>query len=149
MSEDESKRDSIRAKISGDVSGQVAVGKNIRQAQSVGAPRTPLTEVELTQLRQLLTDLRAQVEAGAPPDKMDAAVERVNELEEAVMAKKPDLSTMEYVRNWFGRNAPKLAGAITAVLVHPLVGKAVEAGGELVSDEFRRRFGNAPGGATT
>ena len=149
MNEDENKRESIRAKISGDVSGQLAIGKNIAQAQSVGVTRTPLTDAELAQLRQLLTDLKAQVEAGAPPDKKDAAVERVNELEAAVTAKKPDLTTMEYVRNWFGRNAPKLAGAVTAVLINPLVGKAVEAGGELVSDEFRRRFGSAPGSAAT
>ena len=34
-----------------------------------------------------------------------------------------------------------LAGAVTSVIVNPIVGKLVEAAGETVSEEFRRRFG--------
>jgi hypothetical protein len=149
MNEREKDRESVSATISGDVSGQVAVGSHIAQSQAVGAARTALTEADLASLRQVLADLKAQVAAEAPPDKKDAAVERVDELEAAVTAKEPDLSTMEYVRNWFAKNAPKLAGAVTSVVVHPIVGKAIEAAGDLVSAEYRRRFGRDQGGSTS
>jgi uncharacterized membrane protein len=144
MNEHEDERKSINATISGGVSGQVAVGEHIAQTQAVGAVGSVLTETDRAELRQLLADLKAQVAAEAPPDKKDAAIERVDELEAAVTAEEPDLSTMEYVRNWFAKNVPKLAGAVTGVVIHPIVGKAVEAAGELVSAEFRRRFGHEP-----
>jgi len=69
-----------------------------------------------------------------------AAVERVDELTEAVMAEKPDLTTMEYVRNWFTKNIPALAGAVVGVFVNPIVGKAIVAARDLAADQFKRRF---------
>lgn len=134
--------DRIRAHITGPVSGQVAVGKNIAQTQTLGvAP--DVTEAERTELRAALADLRAQVAGAAPVEKRDAALERVSELEAAVAAEQPDLTTMEYVRNWFVRNLPALAGAVTSLVVHPVVGKLVEAAGDALAGEFRRRFGEA------
>ena len=56
-------------------------------------------------------------------------------------AKEPDVSTMEYVKRWFTKNIPRLAGAVTSVVVNPIVGKIVEAAGEGLADEYRRRFG--------
>lgn len=141
MSEQEPSGDVIRATISGDISGQVAVGKGITQIQTVGAAQPQVTEAELAELRQVLADLKAKVAAEAPPDKKDAALERVEELEEAVAAEEPDLSTMEYVKRWFVKNLPGLAGAVTSVVVHPIVGKLVEAAGDALAAEFRRRFG--------
>ena len=132
--------DEIRATIHGDVSGQVAVGKRITQEQRIG-PRAEVTEADLAALRQMLADLRAQVAAQAPPDKRDAALERVDELEEALTAEEPDLTTMEYVKKWFGKHLPQLAGAVTSLVVHPIVGKLVEAAGDALAAEFRRRFG--------
>lgn len=79
--------------------------------------------------------------AEAPPEKKEAALERVQELEEAVTAEKPDLTTMEYVKQWFVKNLPGLAGAVTGVVVNPIVGKLVEAAGDALAAEFRRRFG--------
>ena len=141
MSEKDKSGDVIRATISGDVSGQVAVGKGITQIETVGAARPEVTEAELAELRQALADLKTQVEAQSPPEKKEAALERVQELEEAVTAKEPDLTTMEYVKRWFGKNLPRLAGAVTGVVVHPIVGKLVEAAGDTLAAEFRRRFG--------
>ncbi len=132
--------DVIRATISGDISGQVAVGKGITQTQTIGAARPKVTETDLAELRQALADLRARVAAEAPPEKKDAALERVDELEEAVTAKEPDLATMEYVKGWFVKNLPGLAGAVTHVIVHPIVGKLMEAVGDALAAEFRRRF---------
>ena len=126
----------------------MGVGKNITQTQRVGAVGAGLTEAELAELREAFESLKAQVTTEAPPEKQVAALERIGELEEAVTAKKPDITTMEYIRNWFGKNLPKLAGAVTAVVVHPFVGKAVEAAGEMAADEFRRKFGHGSGGST-
>jgi len=141
MSEQEPSADVIRATISGDISGQVAVGKGITQIQTIGAARPKVTEADLAELQQILADLKAKVAAKAPPEKKDAALERVKELEEAVTAGEPDLTTMEYVKGWFARNLPDLAGAVTSVVVHPIVGKLVGAAGDALAAEFRRRFG--------
>jgi len=143
ISEQEESGDVIRATISGDISGQVAVGKGITQIQTIGAARPEVTETDLADLRQALADLKAKVEVKAPPEKKDAALERVDELEEAITAQEPDLPTMEYVKRWFVRNLPDLAGAVTSVVVHPIVGKLVEAAGDALAAEFRRRFGGA------
>jgi hypothetical protein len=133
--------DVIRATISGDISGQVAVGKGITQIQTIGAVRPEVTKADLAELRQILADLKAKVAAKAPPERKDAALERVKELEEAVTAGEPDLPTMEYVKRWFVKNLPDLAGAVTSVVVHPIVGKLVETAGDALATEFRRRFG--------
>src|SRR5712692_9350177 len=133
--------DVINANISGQVSGQVGVGKDITQTQAIGAEPPKITETELAELRKILADLKAQVDAEAPPDKRDGALERVEELGKAVTAKEPDLTTMEYVKKWFGNNLPTLAGAVTGVVINPIVGKVVEAAGQGLAAEFRRRFG--------
>ncbi|MFB0537834.1 MAG: hypothetical protein ACETWR_22945 [Anaerolineae bacterium] len=103
LSEQERADDVIRATISGDVSGQVAVGKGIIQTQTVSAARPKVTEGDLAELRQVLADLKAKLAAEAPPEKKAAALERVEELEEAITTEEPDLPTMEYVKRWFAR----------------------------------------------
>ncbi len=133
--------DVINATISGPVNGQIAIGHGINQMQVIGAARPEVTQAERTELQQLLADLKAQVEAAAPPGNKNAALERVAELEEAITARKPDLTTMEYIKHWFVKNLPGLAGAVTSVVVHPIVGKLVEAAGDGLAAEFRRRFG--------
>jgi hypothetical protein len=129
-------------RVSGDVSGQLAIGDNITQKQTIETHQSQVSQVDMDTLRQMLADLKGKVEAEAPEDKKDAALERVSELEEAITAEKPDLTTMEYVKGWFGKNLPKLAGAVSSVIVSPLVGTLVEASGELLTEEFKRRFSN-------
>jgi hypothetical protein len=95
----------------------------------------------MQELQEMLAQLKSKVEAEAPADKRAAALERVDELEQAIIEKKPDLSTMEYVKNWFGKHIPGLAGAVVSVVVHPIVGKLVEAAGDMLAVDFRKRFG--------
>jgi len=140
MDEKEKSGDNIHANISGTVGGQVAVGKDISQTQSIGE-RLPVTDADLSELRKMLADLKAKVEVEAPLETKEAALERVEELEEAVTAKEPDLTTMEYVKRWFTKNLPTLAGAVTGVVINPIVGKIVEAAGEGLAAQFRQRFG--------
>ncbi len=140
MSDTSRSGDEIRATISGEISGQAAVGKDIVQKQVIGA-RPEVTEADLEAIRQMIADLRARVAEQAPPEKKGAALERVDELEEAITAEEPDLTTMEYVKKWFGKHLPQLAGAVTSVVVNPIVGKVVEAAGEVAATKFRKRFG--------
>jgi hypothetical protein len=84
--------------------------------------------------------LKAQVKTEAPPDKQNAILERLAELEEAITATPPDLDTMAYLKNWFLKHAPGPAGVITALLAGPVVRQMVAMAGEAVAAEFGRRF---------
>jgi hypothetical protein len=137
------RRSSIDARISGSVSGQVAIGENITQTRNTQSARAQITEAELETLRSLIAELKAQVASTETGEKQATALGKVSELEEAITTKTPDVSTMEYVRNWFVKNVPQLAGAVTGLVVNPIVGKLVEAAGETVAHEFKRRFGIA------
>ncbi len=121
-------------------SGQVAVGKNIHQVQQVGSGNQ-VTEDDLKQVQQLFAELKQQIELHSPPDKKDAAMERVSELQEEVKSDKPAISTFEYVRNWFLKNVPSLAGAVASVVLNPIVGKVVEAGGTIAANQLMHLFG--------
>lgn len=126
--------------ITGDVSGQVAVGHNIQQAQTIGQGKPQVTEEEIQALRQMLVELVSRIEAEAPVEKRGAAKERADELSEALLAPRPDLSTLEYVKNWFAKNVPALAGAVANLILHPIAVRLVEAGGEITAAAFKRRF---------
>lgn len=131
---------SIEAQVSGTVSGQVAIGNNIIQTQSIQHGSNQLSEADLKVLQNLFLELKTQINITAPIDKKETALEKTSELEEAITAQKPDITTMEYVRNWFVKNIPQLAGTVTGLVINPIVGKLVEAAGETVAHEFKRRF---------
>jgi len=132
----------ITTSIGGSVSGQVVVGDSNTQIYKSGAV-TSVSEAELAELRKAIDALKGQVAGQAPPEKRAAAVDRLDELHEAMTAPKPKLSTMEYVRDWFVKNIPTMAGTVTAVVVNPIVGKLVQAGGDALVADFHRRFGRA------
>jgi len=139
MGKNQDKDHHIKVTVGGNVSGQLAAGHNIQQIST--KTKSNVTKAEIEELRQLLAELRTQIEAKANPEKKEAALERVDELEQAIAEKKPDLTTMEYVKNWFAKHLPGLAGTVTSVVLHPIVGRLVEAGGDALVVEFRRRFG--------
>jgi hypothetical protein len=149
MSDDRGSGEDFRVHIGGSVTegGQVAVGRDISQSYTRTHHEAPaVTEADLAELRRAVEQVKAQIRAEAPPEQQAAALERVDELEQAVVAEEPDLTTLQYVRNWFGKNLPKLAGAVTGLVVHPVVGKVVEAAGDLAASQFRRLFGDATEG---
>src|SRR5215510_7878669 len=113
MSNDKERRTDVRATISGPVSGQVAVGSGITQTQKVTSGSAGVTNEDVLALRALIQNLEAQVAAAAPLDKRSAAIERVREMEEAITADVPDLTTLEYVRQWFGKHVPGVLGSVT------------------------------------
>ena len=137
--------DDYRVHIGGSVAegGQVAIGRDIEQRYTRISQQVPtVTEADLAELRNAVDEVRARIRAEAPPEQQAAALERVDEVEQAVVAEEPDLTTLQYVRNWFLKNLPKLAGAVTGLVVHPVVGKIVEAAGDVAASQFRKLFGD-------
>lgn len=134
--------DSYSATISAPVTGQVAVGRDISQTQTdLSGAAKQLSPEGLSQLASLFATLRSDVTANAPVEQRDDALAKITELESAIAAEdNPDLVTMDYVRGWFSRRVPQLAGAVVSVIVHPLVGQLVTAAGEALVAEFHRRF---------
>lgn len=131
--------DHISGTVTGDVSGQVAIGKDISQTTISGPATERLSPAELAELQQAFTELRAQVVARAPEESKGPAMGRLDELEEAVTAEEPDVNTIEYVKRWFAKHVPTIAGSVVGVLVNPIVGKLVQAAGDTVAAEFNRR----------
>ena len=138
MNDEKNSGDSINATI-GDVSdgSQVAVGKGITQTQT----RTVVTAEDRAQLQQLFDELRTRIEQEVGEDEKEKAIERLDELKQAVTAKEPDLTTMEYVKNWFGKNVPSVASSILEFFSNPVVAKFVAVGGKALAATFRERFG--------
>jgi hypothetical protein len=132
--------DQISATFTGSVDGQVAVGRGISQ-RYVRAEASAPTAAELSQLRHTIGELRARVVIEVPPERRNEALRLVTEFEEAVTADRPNLSTMDYVKNWFARTVPWLTGLVTTILVDPIVGKLVHAGGDALVSEYEQRFG--------
>jgi hypothetical protein len=130
--------DDIEAEISGPVQGQVAIGREIAQRQSTGTMNAGPTPDERLELQQAIVALRAQVAKLAPPEQRAQALERIDELDEAISAGKPDVTTMRYVRGWFAKHLPGLAGAVVSVVIHPVVGKLVEAAGDAAVAQFQQ-----------
>jgi len=134
---DERAGDAIDANVSvtGSNAGQIAIGKQIEQRQALGdAAVAAVTEAEREQVRLAFAHLSEQVAAEAPPEQRAAAVERVEELHQAVFAEEPDLTTIQYVTRWFRRNLPALAGSVTALVVNPLVGRLVQLAGDRLAE---------------
>ncbi len=124
------------------VSGQVAIGNQNVMTQNIRTEAAAVSAMELETLQKMFDSLKAQIAQSAPAETKDKALEKTAELEEAIHADKPDLTTMEYVKNWFVKNLPQLAGAVTGLVVNPIVGKLVAVAGEALADEFKRRFGS-------
>jgi hypothetical protein len=118
----------------GDVSdSQVVIGDYNTVTQKAG-----LSPEEAAKLRGVFEGLRSSVEEEAPPERRDEAVAQAEELERAVVRKRPDAGRVRRVLRWFRDNAPQLAGTVVSVVVNPLVGKVVEGAGEAIADQFKK-----------
>ncbi|WP_448640140.1 hypothetical protein [Geodermatophilus sp. URMC 63] len=145
MSVDRGSGDDYQVHIGGSVSegGQVAVGRDIEQHYTRSSQQAPaVTEADLAELRRAVEQVRARIRAEAPPEEQAAALQRVDELEQGVVGTEPDLTRLQSVWSWFANNLPKLAGAVTGLVVHPVVGKVVEAAGDVAASQFRRLLGD-------
>ena len=96
-----------------------------------------LSTQESDQLRALFAQLKSTVDQHAPAEVHVEASAHAAELEQTILAKQPDPGTVRRIIEWFKDHAPELAGAVVSVVVHPLVGKAVEGAGTAIADRFR------------
>lgn len=113
MPKQQKPKSEISVNITGDVSGQVVVGNNNKMIKSVN--HLPVASPRLEAMRRLLDELKGWIETEAPDNKREDALERVNELEHALFEPKPDLTTVEYVKKWFGKNLSNLAGSVAGI----------------------------------
>jgi len=127
--------------VGGDLSGQVGVGSHITQQQLQGAPAS-ITAEDRAALEDALAELRGLVGDQTDDSVRAAAEERVDELSQTLLDDAtPDLGTLEYVRGWLLRHVRPAGEAVNRLLLSPLVGKLVGAGGDALVAEFQRRFG--------
>lgn len=121
----------------GDNAENIAAGKNIKQLIK---KTIKITEKDVKTVHELFSELRKKIEIEAPKEIKNAAIERINELEGTILDKKPNLTTMENIKNWFKIKLPKLLGYVTSIFINPIVGKVVEAGGDIAVKELKERF---------
>lgn len=136
----------ISASFEGPISGQIIIGDhNYQVGGRFFTPSAPVSEADRSGLRQEFSKIKGLIEAqGLEPGAKQAALERLNELERAVLEGTPEMKTlsrMEYVRDWFIEQLPGIASMVSGLVVHPIVGRLVEASGEALAAEFKRRFG--------
>jgi hypothetical protein len=144
-SEGKGDRYSVRT---GDVSGQVVVGRGNRVIRVEGSQeRAPeVTEADLASLREAFTRVREALAEHDQTGSRGPAEERLDELEEAVTGPEPKVSVMVYVRDWFAEKLPALAGAVAGLIIHPIAGLLVHQAGTDLAAEYERHFGGASGG---
>src|SRR5215467_4824533 len=138
--------DYYHVNVGGSVGGDVQVGHHNQIVRSAPAP---VSAEDLAAFRAAIDEIKAQLANPATAVGAAAQVEakaQLDALHTAATAAKPDLDTMQKVRNWFVNHLPAFAGVITGLFVHPVVGAVVKSAGDAVTAEFRHRFGLEPGG---
>jgi len=134
-----------RVSIGGNNHGMVAAGTNVTQSGTIGQANQDMVvdpESLLNALKPLISKLDQEVAATTPPEQQSAIKEKAEELKETILSGKPDVSTLGYLKAWFARNAPKLVGTVTSIIIHPIVGRLVEATGDILVTELYRRVGS-------
>lgn len=130
--------ESVSATVSNVSGGNIAIGHTVTQTSTVTTTTGSVTPEQLAGLKKDFAALRAQL--ADDPEVPDEAPAKLDQLQAAITQGTPDVSTMERVRNWFLKYAPKAAGSVMALVVNPVVGALVATAGDAVSAEFRQRF---------
>ncbi len=130
--------ESVSATIGNVSGGNIAIGHTVSQTSTVTTGATAVTPEQLEELKASFANLRAELEQD--PEVPEEAPAKLDQLEKAITEGTPDIGTMERVRNWFLKYAPKAVGSVMALVVNPIVGSVVGAAGEVAATEFRKRF---------
>jgi hypothetical protein len=101
---------------------------------------TTLTPEDVRGLSDALNTLRDRIASEAPPGRREEALAQVAELQSAILPQ-PKVNRMREVRDWFVKHLPSMLGAVTTVFINPILGKVVEASGEMAATAFRNHFG--------
>lgn len=130
--DDEVPQGGIRSTFTGDNTGQVAVGTNIRQQQVIGASE-PITDDDRAEMRKLLDELKSRIAAEVPEADQAAAQLTVSTIEKEVEKEKPSASALQLAINWVKENIPTMATWVGSAMVSPFVRKVVEAASTVVA----------------
>jgi hypothetical protein len=136
--------DHFQISVGGSVGGNVVVGSgnvvghgNVTGHHNVvGNQNSVVTANDLAEFRAAVDSLKQRM----PTPEAAAQLET---LHAAATAPTPDVSTMAKVRGWFATHLPTFAGAVTGLLVHPVVGALVKAAGDAVVEQFKRELPGA------
>ena len=123
--------------------GQAAIGTGIRQTIS-HAP-AQLGPAERKAIEEMLAALKSQVErAEMPLGKKEAGKEFVAQLDAELTKREgtPDGSMIKVAGEWLLKNVPEVAGTLTSLFASPIIGKVVEASGEIAAQWVKDRFGS-------
>jgi len=128
----------------GDVGpgAQVAIGKDI--SQTITQTPIELTTAERLELEHLLAELKNQLaRLEIPENKKVIGQELVGQLEKELTKTEepPDASTIKVAGSWLLENIPALAGTLASVFLNPVVGKIVEAAGDIAAEWVQERLG--------
>jgi len=121
---------------------QVAIGKGISQT-AVQVP-IQLAATEREEIGRLLAELGNQLaRLEVPENKKVVGQEFVGQLEKELTKtdEPPDASLVKVAGNWLLENVPALAGTLAGIFLNPVVGKVVEAAGDIATEWVRERFG--------
>jgi hypothetical protein len=143
MTDDTPSDRSIKVDVHDMKNSQLAAGDQITQTQTTVRISAPPSAEELQELTAAFAALKAQVERDAPPEVREEAVRQTEALQEATVAEKPNVSVMAAAKQWFLNHAPGLLGAVTAVVVNPIVGKIVSSAGDAIAKEYQKWFPEA------
>jgi hypothetical protein len=132
--------DQHHVSIGGSVGGHVVVGRDNTITNSAVTTYPRPTEAELAEFKGAVDAVKKQAIRSGSDEALEA-VDQLAEFHAAAVAPKPDLTTMQRVRTWFVDHLPTMAGAVTGLLVHPVVGALVKSAGDAITAEFKERFG--------
>jgi hypothetical protein len=134
--------DQFHISVGGSVGGDVVAGRD-NQVIHQHLAQAGVSAADLAAFTAEIDKLKAQLAAAEPVVGAAAAEGAANldALHAAAIAPTPDIGTMRRVRDWFVHHLPTLAGAVTGLIVHPLVGALVKSAGDAVTSQFHREFG--------
>lgn len=138
MATDKPTNESVSATVGNVTGGNIAIGHTVTQTSTVTTGAGAVTPEQLAELKKEFAALRATLVQD--PEVPEEAPAKLDQLEKAITEGTPDIGTMERVRNWFLKYAPRVAGSVMALVVNPVVGSLVGAAGEAASTEFKKRF---------
>jgi hypothetical protein len=109
---------------------------DVTQSQGLSGP-------ELLEIQKLFADLRRDLaQQDLSPETKVVGEEFISQLEQEVSRQDapPDGSTIKVAGGWLLKNVPAIAGSLANLFINPIVGKVIEAGGEVASRWVQEKF---------
>lgn len=122
-------------------------GDVIGQDQYKAVTQVPTAE-EHVEIERLFNEIREQLDSlDIPESKKLMGQEFVGQLEQELTKtdEPPAANMIKFAGDWLLKNVPALAGALSGLFTNPIVGKVVEAAGDLAANWVKQRFTDKSG----